>query len=324
MKKLLFLLLLCAKTALAQTISYEAVVRLPLDALTVEYSIESERENYPLRSLFTYQLDAPSDSETLKNVFFDTWYNLAKAQKLDCYSDSTLSKKMQEKWINYDTVTVCNPSHYEEPMLHIVANEYSTNYIKEYAVLHRFTYNTKTHKTTCELPAFAPILTVIDDRGNFRYKRQMAWIKNDGKTRKKLKPVWSKRANLTLPDLNVPEPDTAQTVWRDCLLAQAKKSELQLLPTLDGGWHLPAEKMDFIGVDTIVTYNPETYEEQIRLDTNRIAIEQITQMRFKMCYFFEQKPFRLSCKIERIGLLHDRKDDKGNYRFTQPIFFIKP
>jgi Gliding motility associated protein GldN len=321
MKKIIFLLL-CANTALAQTISYEAIVRLPLDALTVEYDRETYNDNNVLGSLFTYQLDAPSDSETLKNVFFDTWYNLAKAQKLDCYSDSTLSKKTKAQWVSIDTVLAGECAYASNTK--VVANEYSTNYIKEYAVLHRFTYNIKTHKTTCEIPAFAPILSVIDDRGNFRYKKQMAWIKNDGKTRKKLKPVWSKRVNLTLPDLNVPEPDTAQTVWRDCLLAQAKKGELPLLPILDGGWHLPTESMNFTTVDTVESYNPETYELQIRLDTNSITIEQITQMRFKMSYFFEQKPFRLSCKIERIGLLKDVKDDKGNFRYRQPIFFIKP
>ena len=326
MKKILFFLLLCATNTFAQqTITYETTVVLPLDALTVEYNRENYTENQVLRSLFTYQLDAPADDETLQNVFFDTWYRLAKADKLTCYIDEVMSNKTKVDWVSHDTVVVCWPDHYDEPD-RVIENEYSINDIKEYAVLHRFTYNTKTHKTTCEIPIFAPILTVNDDKGNFMYKRELAWIKNDVKAPKNPKFAWSKRANLTLPDLNVPEQerDSTQFAWRECLLAQAKTGELQTLPILDGGWHLPAEKMNFTTVDTVVTYHPETYEEQIRLDTNTVNIDAITQMRFKMSYFFEQKPFRLSCKIERIGLLKEQKDDKGNYRYSQPVFFIKP
>jgi hypothetical protein len=108
-------------------------------------------------------------------------------------------------------------------------------------------------------------------------------------------------------------------------LAEARNKHLELLSSSDGGWNIPIKVDAFLGIDSIWHYNPVGYgNETIEIDSNMLNPLKFNQVGFRLCYFFEQNPFRLSCKIERIGLLKDVKDEKGNLRYRQPIFFIKP
>ena len=91
------------------------------------------------------------------------------------------------------------------------------------------------------------------------------------------------REKLNKPFMYPKEP------FINIIMDAAKNKEVSLYSTVDGDEFktaLTAEEAKNIGssVDTVVTYHPETYEAQIRLDTNVVNIDEIKQMHFKMSY----------------------------------------
>ena len=75
-------------------------------------------------------------------------------------------------------------------------------------------------------------------------------------------------------------------------------------------------------IDTVITFDPETYEEQVQIVRNDLNPEDVKQFRLKEVWFFDENTSTLQVRILGIAPLIDVKDDNGNYRFTKPMFWI--
>lgn len=75
-------------------------------------------------------------------------------------------------------------------------------------------------------------------------------------------------------------------------------------------------------VDTIITFDPETYEEQIQVVRNDLNPEDIKQFRVKEVWFFDEESSRLQVRILGISPLKDEYDENGNYKYTIPLFWV--
>ena len=75
-------------------------------------------------------------------------------------------------------------------------------------------------------------------------------------------------------------------------------------------------------VDTVITFDPETYEENIQVVRNEINPEDVKQFRIKEIWFFDEESSTLKVRILGIAPLIDVFDDNGNYRFTKPMFWV--
>ncbi|MEL6925871.1 MAG: gliding motility protein GldN, partial [Bacteroidota bacterium] len=75
-------------------------------------------------------------------------------------------------------------------------------------------------------------------------------------------------------------------------------------------------------VDTVITFDPETYEEQVQVVRNEINPEDVKQFRVKEIWFFDEEASSLKQRILGIAPLIDVFDDNGNYRFTKPMFWV--
>ena len=75
-------------------------------------------------------------------------------------------------------------------------------------------------------------------------------------------------------------------------------------------------------VDTIITFDPETYEEQIQIVRNDLNPEDVKRFRIKEVWFFNEQTSTLERRILGIAPLIDVKDDNGNFRYEKPMFWV--
>ena len=74
--------------------------------------------------------------------------------------------------------------------------------------------------------------------------------------------------------------------------------------------------------DTVITFDPETYEEQIQVVRNEINPEDIKRFRLKEIWFFDEESSTMQVRILGIAPLRDISDDAGNFLYEQPMFWV--
>jgi gliding motility associated protien GldN len=75
-------------------------------------------------------------------------------------------------------------------------------------------------------------------------------------------------------------------------------------------------------VDTVITFDPETYEEQIQVVRNELNAEDVKRFRVKEVWFFDEETSMLQVRVLGIAPLIDVKDDNGNFRYEKPMFWV--
>lgn len=74
--------------------------------------------------------------------------------------------------------------------------------------------------------------------------------------------------------------------------------------------------------DTVVTFDPETYEEKIQIVRNDINWEDVKRFRIKEVWFFDKETSTMQVRILGIAPMIDVKDNEGNFRFEKPMFWV--
>jgi gliding motility associated protien GldN len=74
--------------------------------------------------------------------------------------------------------------------------------------------------------------------------------------------------------------------------------------------------------DTVVTFDPETYEEKVQIVRNDINWEDVKRFRLKEVWFFDKETSMLQVRILGIAPMIDVKDNEGNFRFEKPMFWV--
>lgn len=75
-------------------------------------------------------------------------------------------------------------------------------------------------------------------------------------------------------------------------------------------------------VDTVTTFDPDTYEETIQVVRNELNPEDIKRFRLKEVWFFDEETSTLQVRILGIAALQDVKDDNGNFLYELPMFWV--
>ncbi|MDX2136352.1 MAG: gliding motility protein GldN [Saprospiraceae bacterium] len=74
--------------------------------------------------------------------------------------------------------------------------------------------------------------------------------------------------------------------------------------------------------DTVVTFDPETYEEKVQVVRNDINYDDVKRIRLKEIWFFDKESSQLQVRILGIAPLIDVTDNNGNFLFEKPLFWI--
>lgn len=75
-------------------------------------------------------------------------------------------------------------------------------------------------------------------------------------------------------------------------------------------------------VDTVITFDPETYEEQMQVVRNEINPEDVKRFRVKEVWFFDEETSTMQVRILGIAPMIDVNDDNGNFRYEKPMFWV--
>jgi gliding motility associated protien GldN len=73
--------------------------------------------------------------------------------------------------------------------------------------------------------------------------------------------------------------------------------------------------------DTIMVIDPVTFEEKITEVSSEISPDDIKRFRVKEAWIFDKQTSTLQCRILAIAPLREIKDEKGNFRYEQPMFW---
>ncbi len=75
-------------------------------------------------------------------------------------------------------------------------------------------------------------------------------------------------------------------------------------------------------LDTIVDYDPETYEEKIEVIQSIINWEDVKRFRVKEIWYFDEEASRMDVRILGIGAVKERYDDNDVFLGNQVLFWI--
>jgi hypothetical protein len=73
--------------------------------------------------------------------------------------------------------------------------------------------------------------------------------------------------------------------------------------------------------DTVITFDPETYDEKITIVNNHITWEDVKRFRIKEVWYFDKKTSTMQVRILGISPLIDVRDNEGHFRFEKPMFW---
>lgn len=75
-------------------------------------------------------------------------------------------------------------------------------------------------------------------------------------------------------------------------------------------------------VDTVITFNVETGDEEIRIVENQTDWENVKRFRIKEAWFFDVLTGTLRSRILGIAPLINIVDENGDFRYEQPLFWV--
>jgi len=78
-----------------------------------------------------------------------------------------------------------------------------------------------------------------------------------------------------------------------------------------------------VEIDTVTVYDPETYEETVRITRSELNPEDIKRYRVKEIWYFDEEASRMKVRILGIAPVRDYYDkDTGIFKFEGPMFWV--
>ncbi len=75
-------------------------------------------------------------------------------------------------------------------------------------------------------------------------------------------------------------------------------------------------------IDTIITFDPETFQEELKIVQSEFKKSDINSFRVVQDIYFDTETNQLQTKLFAIAPLYYYYDKEGNYKYTTPIFWI--
>ena len=110
------------------------------------------------------------------------------------------------------------------------------------------------------------------------------------------------------------------------LMEAAQEGNITLYSVLDDKFKNPltVDEASSIGasVDTIITFDPETFKEEEKIVRNELNWEDVKRYRVKEVWFFDEETSTMQVRILGIAPLREVYDDNDNFRYEQPLFWV--
>ncbi|MCC7245483.1 MAG: hypothetical protein IT269_07385 [Saprospiraceae bacterium] len=253
----------------------------------------------------------------------------------ECYADAKLEQRLSHddvlsRMSSIDTVVTFDPNTYEE-RVYIVRNQINVEDVQYLRVKYRAFYNEKKRSFGAEMLAYAPM---VKDRSNPDQNqppktKPLCWIKAP-----KAIPATVEQI-IQQPDINwaaqykgnlLPfdsfhivkqQKDLRSIVLREAQSPVNQAYNYQFEP-------LSQKEIDqaITTIDTVVTFDPETYEEKITV-AKRDILSNIKSINFVFLWYYDSRKKLLYAKPTFSQILEDMSDDAGTFRYSKPFFYQK-
>jgi gliding motility associated protien GldN len=110
------------------------------------------------------------------------------------------------------------------------------------------------------------------------------------------------------------------------LMEAAMRGDITVYSTEDDEFSSPLTPTEVAAksasIDTVITFDPETYEEQLQVVRNELNPDDVKRYRIKEVWFFDKESSTLNVRILGIAPLIDVNDDSGNFLYENPLFWV--
>ncbi|MBK7937060.1 MAG: hypothetical protein IPJ82_08170 [Lewinellaceae bacterium] len=260
----------------------------------------------------------------------------ARQHKLPVFQDAACKVPADPELLfqRTDTVVTFNPETYEEMVriIHNDLNPYET--FKGWRLKQILAYHRKSATWTTTVEAIAPVITVRDMNGDSVGTHPLFWFRPESKRQKLTSNsvVWAKsfrsRQAGTYVVIDKTKPVKITEGFQNPVPHLLKVMETDLkkpfYSTLDNKPLTPPERMSMLArTDTVVTFDPETYEEKVRVVRNDINADHIKELGLYQTWYWDERRNRLSICLDAVAPIRNVIDSMGNFRYSVPMFLMK-
>lgn len=256
--------------------------------------------------------------------------NAARDTQFQCFKDSScrLELSTTERYhslTKLDTAIGCCDCPLSE-MYRIIKNDVSFEDVWCFRTRQIYWYDRKRARFDARLLAYAPVVFTKDNEGNTTGTRTLFWVKAGELSPKTLKTKSFNYVFQTKMLHNAPSHNVLKVIKGalDFKKHFAKELSFPSYPLVNASTYQPASSDTLsaicFGTDTIISYDPTTYEEIIQLES-RNCIELIERIRFVQNWYYDERRQRLYCRLVGVAPLATIRDVEGRFRFFKPLFY---
>lgn len=316
----------------AAEITLEFIVEPEYAGITVD----SLNSSVPLKILNANPGEIVPDQNTLASRLLDLAENGPWPVYLDPKDATPLSKAERLKRLfTFDTITVTDV---ETRLLKNVAvhNDLDPTQLQRVRVRQLLYYRAKTAEFEVFTLGFAPIINRTVSYGEvdvFLYSYTPFWFKSpQAKGKKAAYPdlnsrdiTWARRLKTMANDVRLdslrPFKDLRQPLSQE-LVSRFRDDPAYAAVNSDWSPILPPERNKLIfKADTVITFDPETYEEKVEVVKSEITGQEIGGLRLMEDWFWEEKSKNLVMRLYAFAPMVEIKDSEGNFRYLLPLFW---
>ena len=302
----------------------------PVDAKTEKrYGVK----DYNIFEILKAQNAASDDwHEPIRNQLSERLLEL-NANNLNVYEDADLTKKLSYKAYQkavksekIDTIITFDPQTFEE-IVQVIVRDLRIREVVQFKVKYILAYNSKTNQLTIVPLAIAPILPLT-----YTPMKALFWMPVqaffESINLESPSIDWAKRLTKDVPSESVKTIKGTGTVLDifDQMLAyyKANPSTSELYYSFYKNKLTPFETSDIellgSSIDTIITFNPDTFEEIVEVVKSDIAPQFATKIRLIQDWVWDNKTQKMQIRVLGYGPVLKRIDYRPLY---WPFYYIK-
>jgi hypothetical protein len=263
-------------------------------------------------------------------------YAAAKSKKLPVFKDPEFKIPVEAydayPGTDMDTLIIFNPETYEEktelrPKEMNIEGDFVGWRLRQ--ILY---YNARKAVWGAKVVAVAPLMNIVK-QDSIVGTKPIFWFKADEKPQKLnansivwAKKTWNKQAKTKVPVL----PDKLLKISKDVrnpvehLWEKIKNDpNLVLYDPNNENPFTPKERaqLTVTRVDTIITFDPETYEEKTVAVQNELNPDDVNELRLIQYWYWDERRGRLSITLEATGLIIKVFNGLGEYRYSRLLCY---
>lgn len=232
-----------------------------------------------------------------------------------------------------DTVITYDPETYEEKRQVYIVEPFPFRDFKAWRLRQVLAYHAKSASWSTTVEAIAPLVAVRNEAwGDSIGLRPLFWFRPDNKRQKITSNdiVWAKNTvnkqistHISVDQLKmVKVMDGFQNPMTHQLEVLGKNMKIPFYSSGNEKPLTPEDRAHMLATtDTVVTFDPETYEEKITVVHNDLNANNIRNLRLVQIWYWDEKKHRLSICLDAVAPLINVMDSEGNFRFQRPLYY---